>query len=283
MNKKGLKAVNSHGLVNSRNLEVNYRKIWAKYQVSMPFYFAINIIREKWKLTYFSGSYSKARKNLSKYFKERLGNLDKSFLDKESKDYLAAVLAIKNLPILERDKDIALLSILANYPSIAFINDVKKLMNFFGFRDEWKYHLMLLIVTGKISAPDDIREDAAPPESVRDQIKMLELKTKKDVQHRVLKEHEFKTGGKNDGKKKTISELDSHNDFVPGKLIHDYTEIADEIFGEIDLDKISTKKFKREEKKRIGKIKIGLFRLKRSPYYQGLNQETANELLKIFS
>jgi hypothetical protein len=158
-------------------------------------------------------------------------------------------------------------------------------MKEFKFEDKWLSTIERYVISDYISPTDFSPDKNIPPKSIKNSIHMLSLNVLKKLQKKHLKEKGFKDKRRNaESKGKYIEDLDFKNRFLPKgmELIKSHQEIADRIWGKIDIDQFTNEQLSKIDKRREGKVKKGLHELKNSKYYVSLTSKEKERLNNLF-
>ena len=262
---------------NDETLAGNYTKLWLMERVNIPFAFSVSLIQERWKLPL-------TGKNACQRFFIKLHADDKKFLQTQRfQDVAVAINAIAALKQPKAKAKKAVQEIITDLPTQGFSDDVQNLAREFNFEDMWIPHLAVYLITGKVSAPDGKLSANIPPPSALQQYKIFTLVAKKKAQHSFLKFlHGIPATQEQDNpNRESIATIDAETKYLPSRLIHGSSDIADIVFGEIDEERLSDAELSKEEKRRVDKI--DQYRKRFQKYCVPLTKKEYGRLLRIFS
>jgi hypothetical protein len=267
--------------MNSAAFENNYRKIYALRCVHMPFNYFVVKIRSKWGIKEVSAkSYKEASDNAVAFNKT---------LEEKTYEYIrqggvdgrnSALLNKKVLDIPQPKKGKVIKALLWDTPFFGFESDINALLNEFNLRKEWHIPIEVLVVSDFLSCPLDYPDSDAPSKAIYDQINILHMTARKEVQHDKLKERGVifpkKTPIGLIGEVDIFPYLDKNyirDEFgLDQDLIKTDLEIFQQVFGTMDEDDFHN------DKKNIKKVRNHRDLLRKSPYYQSLSKHDVSHI-----
>lgn len=153
--------------------------------------------------------------------------------------------------------------------SEVFPEDTINLAKEFGFEDFWIPYLAAYIITGRIFAPPDKLSKDTPPPSVLQYHKIFLWRVREWADKDKLKRQGYRV------RRRKVELKGKYFDDVED-LIHNDSNIADKVFGE--LEEVPSEK---EDTKRSNRVKQSMERLKK--YFVPLTPQTKRRLIKLFS
>jgi len=232
---------------NNKVVEDNYRKLWLIERLNAKFWAAVGLLRDKWKLPLPCKD-----DEAFALFRVFLG-----WLEVDDEEYFTGDKFIELAPVINMVTKISLPEetkreiynqLLEKMPSKSFLKDIKNLAIEFEFEEFWIPTLALYIVTNRVYPPKNQTSKNVPLASAIKDYHIFLLAQKKEAQHSFLKK-EYQLD------EYDIAELDSDTNKLPTQLLHQYADIADIAYGELDWDSFLDEEIPKEEKKRIDRIK----------------------------
>lgn len=136
-------------------LEERYKRIWLETKLNASFIFAVNLLREKWKIKCPSTLVSDFASSEANYqgFITSLRQQNDKYLQSEIHQFIPAITEVLVLEISDYHKSNIILLILSKAPESRFLSDMETFTTIFDFGKEWKYSLSFYIVTDQITVP----------------------------------------------------------------------------------------------------------------------------------
>ena len=238
------------------NLEANFRKIWLMERVHCPFMCALRRVQKKWGDLPVKTSSEDVINSTKAYLDKLTGEKDEKFFSEEFEKFAPVINQIEALHLpKERAKKAVSEIVDKERPFNSFIDSIKEIMERFEFEEWWFPSLVIYVVTGKICPPYEQQSRNVPSKSLAQDWQIFLLTMEKDVQRGFLKRL-FELP------RRAVAVLGSEDTkwVLREPLIHDYTEIADKVWGEPDLD---DKGLSTIDRKRINRVKTRIRRFRK--------------------